>query len=91
MIGFAPGQPYMGDLPEHLAIPRRKQPISRVPAGSIVTATGKAIVYSIENPTGWYIVGRTPARLFDPAANKPTLFEAGDTVEFKACQCRRIR
>ena len=35
MIGFVPGFPYMGDLPEPLALPRRKDPRLRVPAGSV--------------------------------------------------------
>ena len=31
MIGFVPGYPYMGDLPERLQLPRRSDPRLRVP------------------------------------------------------------
>ncbi len=80
MLGFAPGQPYMGDLPESLAIPRREDPIPRIAAGSVVIATGMAVIYPIPNPTGWHVVGRTPATLFDPSLAAPALLRAGDRV-----------
>ena len=82
MIGFAPGQPYLGDLPDRLAIPRRENPVARIPAGSVVVATGKAVIYPFDNPTGWHVVGRTPARLFDAGRIPPALLTAGDTVSF---------
>lgn len=84
MLGFAPGQPYMGDLLESLAIPRRENPVPRVPAGSVLIATGMAVIYPIANPTGWHVVGRTPARIFDPEASSPALFAAGDAVSLEA-------
>lgn len=84
MLGFAPGQPYMGDLPERLAIPRREIPVPRAPAGSVLIATGMAAVYPIANPTGWHVVGRTPARIFEPTASPPALFAAGDSVSLEA-------
>ena len=83
MIGFAPGQPYLGDLPESLAISRRKRPVMGVPAGSVVIADGKTVIYPFSNPTGWWIIGRTPARLFDVAAERPTLLTPGDRVRFE--------
>lgn len=82
MLGFAPGQPYMGDLPDHLALPRRKSPVPRVERGSILIATGKTVIYSVVNPTGWFVVGRTPARIFD-AANEAVLLAPGDHVSFR--------
>ena len=35
LIGFAPGFPYLGDLPDSLALPRRTTPRERVPIGSV--------------------------------------------------------
>eukprot|EP00119_Amphimedon_queenslandica_P006424 XP_011407301.1 PREDICTED: uncharacterized protein LOC105314687 [Amphimedon queenslandica] len=84
MIGFAPGQPYIGDLPDRIAIPRRKDPIPGVPAGSVVIATGKTVIYSVSNPTGWYIVGRTPLPIFDRSKEEPVLLRAGDKVRLHA-------
>ena len=31
MLGFAPGQPYMGGLPEAMSVPRRKRPCPQIP------------------------------------------------------------
>ena len=39
MVGFLPGYPYMGDLPPELALPRRENPRTKVPPGSIAIAT----------------------------------------------------
>jgi len=82
MLGFAPGQPYLGDLPDRLAIPRRKDPIQGVPAGSVLIATGKTVIYPTLNPTGWHVVGRTPVPLFEPRGEISVLLRAGDHVTF---------
>ena len=82
MIGFAPGQPHLGDLPDSLAIPRRKDPVPGVPKGSLVTAAGLAVIYPFSNPTGWHIIGRSPIPLFDVRADDPVLLKPGDTVSF---------
>lgn len=82
MLGFAPGQPYLGDLPEDLSLPRRSNPIASVPAGSILTATAKTVIYPMANPTGWHVIGHCPVPLFDAAASDPVLLAPGDTVRF---------
>lgn len=82
MLGFAPGLPYMGDLPEALAIPRKKVPIKRVEKGSVLVATGLTIIYPAVNPTGWHIVGRCPVPLFNLAKADPVLLSPGDRVQF---------
>ena len=84
MIGFAPGQPYMGDLPKSLAIPRRENPLANVPSGSLVIATGLAVLYPIDNPTGWYVVGQSPIHLFNPDVNDPVLLRPGDSISLIA-------
>ena len=84
MLGFAPGQPHMGDLPPELYLPRRAVPVLRIERGSVVIATGLTVVYPIANATGWHVVGRTPVSLFDAGRNPPTLFAPGDHVEFVA-------
>lgn len=82
MLGFAPGQPHMGDLPDALAIPRRRDPRPRIDKGSIVTATGLTIIYPVANACGWHIIGRSPISVFDPGQVPPALLNPGDTVEF---------
>lgn len=84
MLGFAPGQPYMGGLPKELSIPRRENPIPRIHEGSLVTATGMTIIYSVANPTGWHIIGRTPIRLFDINRKPAILLNPGDQVRLTA-------
>jgi inhibitor of KinA len=82
MIGFMPGFPYMGDLPEALVTPRLKTPRLSVPPGSVAIAQRQTGIYSMESPGGWQILGRTPVRLFDPEKEFPVLLQMGDLVQF---------
>jgi inhibitor of KinA len=82
MLGFLPGFPYMGDLPEPLGLPRRANPRVRVPAGSVSIATSLTAIYPYESPGGWHLIGTTPIRLFDPERARPALFAPGDAVVF---------
>jgi len=83
MIGFVPGYPYMGDLPQALVLPRRADPRTRVPAGSIAIASTMTAIYPLESPGGWHLIGATPIRLFDPRAARPALFSPGDKLRFE--------
>jgi inhibitor of KinA len=83
MIGFTPGFPFLGGLPEVLHTPRLESPRSRVPAGSVGIANAQTGIYSIESPGGWQIIGRTPIKLFDPERSNPFLLKAGDILRFK--------
>lgn len=82
MVGFLPGQPYLGDLPPPLRIPRRDTPRTVVPAGSIAIATTMSVIYPLESPGGWHIIARTPIRLFDAERSEPSLLAPGDEVRF---------
>jgi len=82
MIGFMPGFPYMGDLPEALVTPRLKTPRLSVPPGSVAIAQRQTGIYSMESPGGWQILGRTPVRLFDPEKEFPVLLQMGDLAQF---------
>jgi KipI family sensor histidine kinase inhibitor len=82
MIGFMPGFPYMGELPDGLATPRLKTPRLSVPAGSVAIAQRQTGIYSMESPGGWQILGRTPVKLFDPEEDSPALLKMGDIVQF---------
>ena len=83
MLGFLPGFPYLGDLPEALRLPRRADPRLRVPAGSISIATSLTAIYPYESPGGWHLIGATPIRLFDPLRSPPALLAPGDAVRFE--------
>ena len=82
MIGFTPGFPYMGELPEQLTIPRRETPRTVIPEGSVAIAQRQTGIYPVESPGGWHILGRTPLKLFNPTLTPPTLLEMGDRVRF---------
>ena len=83
MMGFLPGLPYLGILPDELALPRRTEPRVRVPAGSVAIATNLANIYPSESPGGWHILGRTPIELFDLRREVPILLDAGDRIRFE--------
>lgn len=83
LIGFLPGFPYLGELPEWLRLPRLATPRAAVPANSLAIAGAQAAVYPWASPGGWHLLGRTPVRLFDVAdASRPALLAPGDTVRF---------
>ncbi|WP_410016056.1 5-oxoprolinase subunit PxpB [Sodalis sp. C49] len=81
-LGFQPGFPYLGELPEILAVPRRAEPRLSVPAGSVGIGGKQTGVYPLATPGGWQIIGRTPLKLFDPLNTSPTLLLPGDNVRF---------
>jgi KipI family sensor histidine kinase inhibitor len=81
-LGFSPGFPYLGGMPEPIAAPRLEAPRRRVPAGSVAIGGRQTGVYPMASPGGWRIIGRTPLRLFEPAADPPVLLQMGDRVRF---------
>lgn len=81
-VGFTPGFPYIGGVPERIAMPRRASPRPRVPAGSVGIAGGQTGIYPSATPGGWRLIGRTPLLLFDPHAAEPCLLQPGDRVRF---------
>jgi len=83
MIGFTPGFPFLGKLPEVLHTPRHKTPRTRVPAGSVGIANDQTGIYPIESPGGWQLIGRTPLKIFDLRRPNPFLLKAGDLVKFR--------
>jgi inhibitor of KinA len=83
MIGFIAGFPYLGELADKIATPRRETPRTHVPEGSVGIAEKQTGIYPRKAPGGWHIIGRTPLKLFDPSWSVPTLFQAGDLVRFK--------
>jgi antagonist of KipI len=82
-IGFAPGFPYLGGLPEKLRMPRLDTPRTTVPAGSVGIGGAQTGVYPLATPGGWHLIGRTSRRLFDPTRAEPSLLRVGDRVRFQ--------
>jgi inhibitor of KinA len=83
MYGFAPGFTFLGGLPPELTIPRRAVPRAPVPPGSLLVAGGQALIASCAMPTGWYGIGRTPVKMFDPRREQVFLAGIGDEICFE--------
>ena len=83
MIGFIPGFPYMGTLPEQLEVPRKQTPSLKIPMGSVAIAGKQTGIYPAEVPGGWQVIGRTPLKMFDPTKSPCSFLNAGDIVQFK--------
>lgn len=82
MYGFAPGFAYLGGLPEALAVPRRASPRPPHPRNAVVIGGGLAAVATVPMPTGWYVIGATPARLYAPERADSFFIGAGDRIRF---------
>ena len=82
-VGFTPGFPFLSGLPAELFTPRRANPRSKVPAGSVAIGGAQTGIYPLQSPGGWNIIGRTPLALFDVRRDPPVLLQAGDRVRFR--------
>jgi KipI family sensor histidine kinase inhibitor len=89
MLGFVPGFAYLGGLDAAIATPRRETPRTRTPAGTISIGGIQALIASIEAPSGWHLLGRTPVRSFMPRRDPVFLFQAGDRVRFRPIDAAR--
>lgn len=91
MIGFCPGFPYLGGMDERIATPRRETPRLSIPARSIGIAGSQTGGYPISTPGGWQIIGRSAVDMYDPAAEHPSLLQAGDLVIFRSISVEEYR
>ncbi|WCS23039.1 allophanate hydrolase subunit 1 [Methylobacterium sp. NMS14P] len=83
MYGFAPGFAYLGGLPKPLAVPRRASPRPPHPRNAIMIGGGLAAVATVPMPTGWYVIGATPSRLYAPERDPSFFVGAGDLIRFE--------
>ncbi len=60
-------------------------------AGSVAIGGSQTGIYPEALPGGWQVIGRTPLRLFDLAAETPALLAAGDRVRFRAIDADAFR
>jgi KipI family sensor histidine kinase inhibitor len=82
-IGFAPGQPYLGELPPEWDIPRQTALTDKVPIGALTVAIRQITLFSVSAPTGWRHVGQTAISLFRPDDATPFVVRPGDEVLFE--------
>ena len=82
MMGFMPGFPYLGGLPEKLAVPRLEKPRQKVMPGAVGIGGSQTGIYPADVPSGWRIIGTTPVTLFSPEKEEPFLFSSGHYIKF---------
>jgi KipI family sensor histidine kinase inhibitor len=80
--GFAPGFAYLVGGDRRLRVPRRDNPRTRVPTGSVGLADEFSGVYPRPSPAGWQLIGWTEATLWDERRDPPALLEPGMRVRF---------
>ncbi|MBE3640448.1 5-oxoprolinase subunit B family protein [Mangrovicoccus algicola] len=79
-IGFAPGQPYLGLLPEAWGFPRMSELNPSVPQGAVTVAVRQLVIFAAQSATGWRSIGRTAMRPFQPGRETPVPLRAGDAI-----------
>jgi KipI family sensor histidine kinase inhibitor len=80
--GFAPGFAYLSWGDPRLAVPRRTEPRTSVPAGSVGLAGEFSAIYPRSSPGGWQLIGHTDTVVFDIAKEPPALLQPGLVVRF---------
>jgi inhibitor of KinA len=90
MLGFLPGQAYMGDLPCELVLGRRQSPRPRIPAGSLAIATTMTCLFPLETPCGWHLIGRSPVPLWRRLPGPAALLAPADRVMFTPVSLREF-
>lgn len=97
-IGFCPGFPYLGYLPDRLSgVPRLESPRLRVEPGSVGLTGRQTGIYTEARPGGWNLVGRTPLELvhvadgyFPLRTGDRVRFQRIDEVEFQSLLGQRL-
>ena len=82
-LGFAPGMPYLGILPERWDVPRQTGLTPEVPEGALVVAVRQLVLFGTKAPTGWRQVGATRFPCFRIDRDPPVALSPGDTVRFE--------
>lgn len=83
LYGFAPGYAYLAGTPEMIRLDRKPQPVRGIEAGAVLIAGPQCIVTTLTMPTGWWVIGRSPARILTGDPAKPFLFDVGDRIRFQ--------
>ncbi len=82
-IGFAPGLPYVGLLPQAWDVPRKVDLTPTVPRGALVAAVRQLVLFPNPSPTGWRQIGQTAFCGFDVARDPAVLLAPGDEIRFE--------
>ncbi|WP_409565846.1 carboxyltransferase domain-containing protein [Methylobacterium sp. J-077] len=64
-------------------MPRRASPRPPHPRNALVAGGGLAAIATVPMPTGWYVAGATPSRLYAPERAESFFVAAGDAIRFE--------
>ena len=84
LLGPPAGMPMTDGGPVPRSVPRRADPRTRVPAGSVGLSGHQSVVYPFAMPGGWQLIGATPALLVELDRTPPTAYAPGDALRFVA-------
>jgi allophanate hydrolase subunit 1 len=54
------------------------------PTNTVLVGGGLSLISTVSMPTGWWLVGRTPERMFSPEREPGFLVQVGDAIRFEA-------
>jgi KipI family sensor histidine kinase inhibitor len=80
--GFSPGFAYLSGGDSRLQVPRRCEPRTSVPAGSVGLAGEFSAIYPRSSPGGWQLLGHIDEIIWDVDRQPPALLQPGSTVQF---------
>jgi len=83
MYGFLPGFAYLGGLPAALTVSRRVTIRPPHPSGIIMIGAGMGLITTFSMPTGWWLIGRTPERMFSLMRAQTFFAAVGDAIVFE--------
>jgi KipI family sensor histidine kinase inhibitor len=86
--GFSPGFAYLIGGDPALRLPRRAEPRTRVPPGSVAIADEFSAVYPTASPGGWHLLGHTSIAVWDVERVPPALIPPGARVRFRPSRAR---
>lgn len=69
-------------MDKSLYLNRKSKPLLNVPKGSVGIGGKQTGIYPQESPGGWHIIGNCPITLFDVEEEPPSMFKAGDQIQF---------
>ncbi len=81
-FGFSPGFAYLTGGDSRLQVPRRDEPRTSVPPGSVGLAGEFSAVYPRESPGGWQLIGRSDTVMWDQERDPPSHLQPGSVVRF---------
>lgn len=81
-LGFSPGMPYLGILPEAWGLSRQSDLTPRVPEGALCVAVQQFVLFGTSAPTGWRHIANTGFGCFRPDRTRAIALSPGDMMCF---------